>query len=213
MTDANKLRGYGVELVRERALARDMQTALERLYHLDELADVDDFVQSADDREAVCVRTHEDGSIELCVFLPRLGARELDLDDTEDLDSFSQIIEGVSHYVYISERARVSREATQLELEVQAEVDKYILIAACASEFGVEHSVALRERLFECVRYTHGPESERGERYRVANEVARRFTHRLERQYIARGDIVRLRAEARRFFGLGQAEKIRAVGL
>ena len=52
MTDERKLAGNGVELVRERALATTVQAALERVYQLDRVADVGDFVREADQVEA-----------------------------------------------------------------------------------------------------------------------------------------------------------------
>ena len=69
------------------------------------------------------MRESDDGAIEMALRCPgSAGRRRLARD--ADLDPLCQIIEGVSHFVYLAERARVDREATQLELELQAEVDK-----------------------------------------------------------------------------------------
>ena len=39
----------------------------------------------------------------------------------------------------------------------------------------------IRTQLFEHVTYLHAADTERGARYRMANDLAARFTHRLER--------------------------------
>jgi hypothetical protein len=203
---ARALEGNGAGLVREIALASRIQGGLERLYRLDRAADVDAFVMAAreDEREALLIREAEDGALELSLRLPRL-----DLDD--GLDALCQIIEGVSHFVYLGDRASHGREATQLELELQAEVDKYVILAAALPSFDDHASRRLRERLYDDVTFVHEADSPLGERYRVANACARRFTTRLEREYVARARYGEMQIELRRFFHLGQGEKLRAA--
>ncbi len=210
---ARELEGNGALLVREIALANRIQRGLENLYRLDRSADVDAFMTHANDgeREALLVRESEDGYLELSVRVPRLGARTIDVDDAHTLDPVLQIIEGVSHFVYLADRAGQRREATQLELELQAEVDKYVVLAASLATFDEETSHRLRRRLYEHVDYVHSADTEEGERYRVANGYARRFTGRLERDYVARARFGELRDELRRFFHMGQGEKLRAA--
>jgi hypothetical protein len=204
VTDAHRLAGNGIALVRERALAGDLQAALERVYLLDRVADVGDFVRDADDggRESVLVRSGDDGALEVSVQLPRL-------DDDARLDGFCQIIEGVSHFVYLVERARAGRTTTQLELEVQAEVDKWLILAASMRRFDEGRSAALRSRLYERVVFANEAASEAGERYRVANDVANAFVRRLERRYVQMARFAEMRSEMRRFFHEGQEEKLR----
>lgn len=198
------LEGNGVGLVREIALAGRIQSGLERLYRLDRAADVDAFVMPAEngEREALFVREAEDGVLELRLRLPALEG---------GLDPVCQIIEGVSHFVYLADRAARKREATQLELELQAEVDKYVVLAASLREFDEVASRKLRTRLYDDVRFAHDADTEEGERYRVANDYARRFTARLEREYVSRARFGELHRELRRFFHFGQGEKLRAA--
>jgi hypothetical protein len=205
------LEGNGVGLVREIALATRIQRGLEALYRLDRGADVDAFVTHADDgeREALLVRESEDG-LELLLRIPRLGERTVDVDGA-DLDPLCQIIEGVSHFVYLADRASYERETTQLELELQAEVDKYVILASALKDFDEHTSRRLRERLYEGVAYVHDEGTELGDRYRMANGYARRFTARLEREYVMRARFGELQGELRRFFHMGQGEKLRAA--
>lgn len=205
MTRTGLLEGNGAGLVREIALASRIQGGLERLYRLDRAADVDAFVTGADEgeREALLVR-EIDGVLEMALRVPRLA-------DDGGIDPLCQIIEGVSHFVYLSHRASQRREATQLELELQAEVDKYVVLAASLARFDEATSRQLREHLYERVTFVHDEGTEQGERYRLANASARRFTRRLEREYITRARYVELRDELRRFFHMGQEDKLRAA--
>ena len=204
----NPLAGNGVELVRERTLAARVQTGLECIYQLDRVADVVDYVRSSDEgeRESLLVRQADDGAVEVSLRLPLLEGEA-------SLDAVCQIIEGVSHFVYVVERARVDREATQLELELQAEVDKWVVLAASIHSFDAQLSAKLRARLFEDFVYRHDETTETGrelaERYRVANDVAHRFVRRLEREYVGHARFGELRAELRVFFHIGQEGKLR----
>lgn len=201
----SRLAGNGAGIVREIALASRVQSALERLYHLDRAADVDGFVALADEgeRETLFLRESEDGALEMALRLPRLEDGKLDV--------ICQIIEGVSHFVYVAERAARNRETTQLELELQAEVDKYIVLAASMPGFDEHASRRLRGELFDRASFVHEEGSERGERYRVASRCARRFVTRIERDYVARARFAEMHGELRRFFHMGQGEKLRAA--
>jgi hypothetical protein len=204
-----RLAGNGAGLIRERAMAAAVQSALERLYQLDPVADVRAYIQPVTaGRESLLVREAEDGALELALHIPQLAARDLDL-ESGDLDPLCQLIEGVSHFVYITHRATQQREATALELELQAEVDKWIVLGASLSPLDVARSRRLRARLYERVSFVHDDESELGERYRVANLAAARFVRTLEQRYLATQRFVELRQALRVFFRNGQEDKIR----
>jgi hypothetical protein len=205
------LEGNGAPLVRERAVAAAVQRALERLYQLERTADVDAFVTPAaqGERETLFVREAEGGTLEMSLRLPALARREFDAAVDADLDPLCQIIEGVSHFVYLADRAHAARATTQLEMELQAEVDKYVVLAGVLAVNDARTSERLRTRLYEDVSFTHERDSERGERYRIANELAARFVWRLEREYLGRRRYAELHRELRAFFRLGQEGKLR----
>lgn len=209
--EAHLLEGNGAALVRERSLAAAIQQGLERLYQLDRVVDVGVFIFAAEagEREALLVREAADGALEMSLRVPRLARRAFDVAEDADLDPLCQLIEGVSHFVYLAERARAEREATQLELELQAEVDKYVVLASSIGSFDLAASETLRTRLYEWVSFEEGEATAAGERYRVANDVARRYTRRLEREYVAPRRFAAMRDDLRRFFRMGQEEKIR----
>ncbi|MDP9033290.1 MAG: hypothetical protein M3O50_00660 [Myxococcota bacterium] len=203
MNDRDLLAGNGAALVREREIAGRVQAGLERVYRLERVADIGDFLcgAKAGEREALFLR-ESDGSLEVSLRLPHLG-------EDPGLDSLCQIIEGVSHFVYVVERARAAREASQLELELQAEVDKWVVLAASMLPFDEKRSARLRARLYESVTYEHAAGSELGERYRVANKFAHGFVRRLERDYVKAARFEEMRSQLREFFMVGQEGKLR----
>ena len=202
------LEGNGVGLVRERAMATAIQASLERLYRLDRVADVGPFMVSAEGgRESLFVRESE-GAIEIALHVPALDKVEVDL-ESGDLDPVCQLIEGVSHFVYLSHRADIGRETTALEMELQAEVDKWVVLGAAIARFDVRASERLRGRLYGRVRFQHDERSDLGQRYRVANDSAARFVHGLERRFLSRNRFGDLHHALRVFFRHGQQEKIR----
>jgi hypothetical protein len=189
----------------QREALRRLQRQLEQFYELEHGPDVTDFIRLADAgaRETLLVRETED-ALEIALVLPRAHALEVGLAHPE-ADTWLQLVEGVSHFVYVVERARTCLPATQLELELQAEVDKFVVLALNHPGLGPAHARSVHGGLFENVRFLHPAHTEAGQRYRLANGLAARFVARL----------VELRAPAyvrralRRFYRSGQADKIR----
>jgi hypothetical protein len=185
---------------------REVQAALEALYALERAPDVVDFVRDgrAGTRETLVVRQSE-GELEIALVLPPFGdAHELAAHH-EPSDAWQQLVEGVSHFVYVAERARTELPATKLELELQAEVDKFVLLAFASEPLELERRLALHGHLYERVRFLHAEETEDGARYRLANRLAARFVARLATRQDSKDTL----AELRRFYRAGQAEKIR----
>lgn len=195
-----------------RTIPARIQERLARTYLIDGAPAVDNFIQPTDGpaREALLIRD-ADGELEVALHLPReaiAGGRP------PSFDEVCQIVEGVSHFVYVAERARRELPATQLELELQAEVDKYVLFvhgaldAGAAGCFEPGRASRIRSRLFEKVRFLHPAGTERGDRYRIANDLAARFVGRIEAELARRGRYAEMLARLRRFYAVGQAEKI-----
>jgi hypothetical protein len=129
-----------------------------------------------------------------------------------NLADYCTVLEGVSHFHYFVWSAGRERNVSLLELELQAEVDKYasalrLMLAQRAGRFPAE----LFERLFEGVSFLPGlTPAERG-RYEEAHRFAARFCGRLEERFLRRrhprpeGMLSELRA----FYRLGQHAKLR----
>jgi hypothetical protein len=120
-------------------------------------------------------------------------------------------LEGVSHFMYLAWNAGYDRAVSLLELELQAEIDKYIsswwLLRAQDPE---RYPAELHRLLFERTRVDETLAGDRAGMYREANQYASRFCRRLERQMVARS--VRLQQETlcelRRFYRLSRERKM-----
>jgi hypothetical protein len=188
---------------------RAVQERLEHLYGLEKAPDVSDFVRigNAGSRETLLLRESED-ILEMALILPP-QTQTLTLDDAgTPTDHALQVLEGVSHFVYLAERARTGLPATQLELELQAEVDKFLLLGMSTRRHDPR---TLHDRLYERVRFVHPENSEAGARYRLANGLAARFTARLvdELELVDGERLLRRLPLLRRFYRSGQTDKIR----
>ncbi len=185
----------------KRALSR-VQRRLESYYALEAAPNVVEFTTAADvgEREVLLVRESED-AVEMALRVPRgVGA-----DGVRGAanDGFLQLLEGVSHFVFLAERVRVGLPTTQLELELQAEVDKFVLLGLAPGVLGDVDVRGLHRRLFEGATFLHPAGTIEGERYRLANDLAARLVARLIER-----DAGEVRGILRRFYRAGQAGKI-----
>lgn len=194
---------------RERpSLALTLQRRLEAFYRLEPLPPVDDFAraQGEGEREAVFVRDGEGDDVEVAVALPSVG---LEPPGTPlNLDTLCQVVEGVSHFIYLAECVRRRRPTTLLELELQAEVDKFVVLAfGPLARAELDTVRAVHASLYERVAFLHDAASEHGERYRLANGLAARLCARFRSP---RGHCARSGREVLvRFYREGQQDKIR----
>ncbi len=123
------------------------------------------------------------------------------------LDDLCRVIEGVSHFMYVAWRAQKDQAMTLLELELQAEVDKYVSTMQIALDQGDDETVhGLHSRLFDGYRLRDGLDAEQSKRYREASEYAARFCRRL-RQRLVQGEI-RALEELRQFYRMPLGDKI-----
>ncbi len=117
--------------------------------------------------------------------------------------------EGVSHFVYLTVRAEADRPVSLLELEVQAEVDKFALLVLHLWRRGLRRlSGALRRRLFERVGYRAWLGEEARERYRTANRLGSGYARWLEGRFVEEADAEGLLRELRASYRLGGGEKL-----
>ena len=184
--------------------ARRVQLELEHFYDLEPGPDVADFVRPADDsaREALLLR-HQADALEIALVVPaRAGSSAGALDD-----AYLQLVEGVSHFVYVAERVRTGLQTTELELELQAEVDKFVLFAFDGPLLSSRRARAIRRVLYEQCAFVHSAESERGQRYRLANTLAAKLAHHLLDRPSRTA-----RRFLQRFYRAGQGEKLRIAG-
>ena len=117
----------------------------------------------------------------------------------------------MSHFVYSTWRLEVDVPVSLLELETQAEVDKYAAtVFLIASQQGGAYPSQVHPRLFDRVGFDARLEPEQYHRYRTAHRCAARYCRRLEHHYVQRGEarIEALVRELRKFYRLGSSAKL-----
>ncbi len=204
-----------------KTLAR-VQRGLETLYRLEPGLDVHEFLVGADFRDALdtarrpkeqLLVCEDAGEMSLALFLDQSVLDNLanheHLDD-RNFGDFVLAVEGVSHFIYTICCARAERPVSQLELELQAEVDKYI---TCLLMTQTEEptSASLRQRLFVESRYEDDLDADEHSRYRAANDNAHRYATYLEQAFVVPHRIPEMLAELRRFYREGLAAKLSTI--
>jgi hypothetical protein len=198
---------------------RRLQATLEALYKLETAADARDFVVDAGrradlerrlgrvmplDREALWILQEDDGVAVALVLDDEVRDAERD-----DPDRHAALLEGISHFVYFVDRARSDRPLTLLEMELQAEVDKYLATWAMHHEARAPLDLdGLEERLFVNCRFPERNDPAETARYVAANRLAQRYCGWLARAFLRPDRPEPMLAEVRRFWRMGHSEKI-----
>jgi hypothetical protein len=212
-------RGAERHAARLSVLAR-VQRGLEALYRVETRLDVEAFVIDEREREReatgvarapreqLLVRQSED-ELSMALFVDARAIENLERHDPVDglhaanFGDFCLVVEGVSHFIYLALCAAVERRVSALELELQAEVDKYaccVLLQPGAAD--------LRQRLFRDVSFADDLEPLERERYRTANDEADRYAGSLQRRFVEPERLNAMLEDLRRFYRLGLADKL-----
>jgi hypothetical protein len=207
-----------------------LQALIGRLYDVDMNYDVYDFLVTdrrdlqgaapvndarALDEELLLAESPDGAGIAL--YLDAGLLRRLEGDDpvgelTEsNLADYCTALEGVSHFVYSTWRLHRDLPVSLLELETQAEVDKYaVTVFLLADQQGGDYPAQVHARLFDRVSFDARLEPDQYQRYRTAHRCAAHYCRRLERRFVSRGQarIEALVRELRKFYRLGSAAKL-----
>jgi len=214
-------------------ILRRMQMLLSHLYDAPVMHDIEDYLvrdrsqfagltgdaaPPAADEQVIVVQNQDEVRIGLYVdgeVLDRLEQRDpLHSLDTDNLCDYCTALEGVSHFHYLMWSLARSRNVSLMELELQADVDKYVsALTLLTRQRDGEFPAALHTQLFHRVGYLPELSQECRRRYEEANRHAGRFCRQLDEKFLRRR---RSRPEAwlselRRFFRCGYQEKMREV--
>ena len=127
------------------------------------------------------------------------------------LAGFCAAAEGVSHFLYVAHRARQGGQVSQLELEAQGEIDKYLAVILQLWATGRRTaSKELRRRLFQGSVLRPGLSAPERDRYRLASALAAACARAWEARYVLQGRLDALLREARRVYRLAGGEKFSA---
>jgi hypothetical protein len=210
---------------------RGLQSLLGRLYDLEVEYDVYDFLvtdrralgdvvpgndRRAPDEELLLAETSDGAGVTLYIdpeVLRRLdAANPLGALTEANLADYCTALEGVSHFLYSAFRLSGDAPMSLLELETQAEVDKYAAtVFLVADQQGGAYPAQVHTRLFDRVEFDSRLAPEQYDRYRTAHRCAANFCRRLESRFVSRGNaqVEALVRELRKFYRLGSAAKLR----
>lgn len=121
--------------------------------------------------------------------------------------------EGVSHFQYLTYHATFDRSVSMLELELQAEVDKYVgCLELLRLQSPRRFPVEVLPQLFSA-RYRVDPRlpATAAARYRAATRGAEKFCRRLDRALQRGGDWGQWRSELRRFYRWPVSRKLALI--
>ena len=125
----------------------------------------------------------------------------------DQLDDLWKVLEGVSHFVCVAWKAEQDRKVSLLELELQAEIDKFVstmqLVLDQRDGDMLNH---VHGWLFDNVEFNDELDDEQLDRYREANDYAARFCRGLWHRFV--DDDRRVLPELREFYRLQLTEKI-----
>jgi len=185
---------------------------LASLYRLEDSLDVDAYVvprsqvkDAALDRpEQVWVRQHDD-AVELALVL---DDALLERPKKWTLDDYCACVEGVSHLLYLSLVAERNRQVSQLELELQSEIDKFALLLFTTGAAARD----LIQRLFQSFQLRDSvscPEERR--RYDEANRMALQYCRFLAQRFVHPAQTGALLTELRHVYRMGGTRKLAYV--
>jgi hypothetical protein len=209
-----------------------LQSLLKRLYDVDLSYDVHDFlvtdrralsgVTPVNDRRApeeeLLLAQSADGGAGVSLYIDPEVLSRLERSNpmgalTEaNIADYCTALEGVSHFVYSVWRLGGDAPVSLLELETQAEVDKYAAtVFLVAHQRGGAYPSHVHPWLFDRVDFDERLEPEQYERYRTAHRCAASFCRRLESRFVGRrgARIEALVRELRKFYRLGNTAKLR----
>ncbi len=128
----------------------------------------------------------------------------------KDLHDFWIALEGVSHFLYLAWNAYYDRSVSQLELELQAEVDKFVSATnAIANKKDITSMQEIWSLLFSNPQFVSNLEHENVQRYQKASTYASQYCLKLMEMYNSATQSVQ--NELRRFYRLGQQQKISRI--
>ncbi len=146
-------------------------------------------VRSAGGDGARLLLREDAGTLRACVYFPDALIAHLERQppqrglDADNVDAFGVFVEEIDHLLVAAERADAGRGVSLLELELHANVSKYLVLARFlagrARHLGAGRRAWLRHHLFEKPVYSD-PDTEVRGRYAAASRHAARFVTTLE---------------------------------
>lgn len=212
---------------------QNMQGRLQQLYELQVPYDVNQFlvtdpvlanrldqsIQKRSTIEKLLIQQQGD-NVDITLFVDRKVVTALVKNDPEikldqhNLEHYLVTLEGVSHFIYLVWNAFYDRGVSLFELELQAEVDKFVaavLLLNCQQSKSLLKE--LYQRIFNNVSYDPALSEEEKNRYQSANYYAAKYCQNLISLYLSSPRKVGYVNELRRFYRLTQKSKLNHIAL
>ncbi|MGR9108707.1 MAG: hypothetical protein ACU843_17450 [Gammaproteobacteria bacterium] len=195
--------GHSVEdfLITDAAVARDLDTS----------------VSPRDVKEKLLIRPCADG-LEISLYLDQSVVDHLSRENPMlglhggNLNDFWIALEGVSHFLYLMWNVCLEKPVTLMELEMQAEVDKYVAsLWLMRRQKKRWFSRQIRDNLFHGARFDEALDEQSLSRYKDANFYAGKYCMQLEHRYLRERRSRLMIDDIRHFYRLPQGEKIRKI--
>ncbi len=133
----------------------------------------------------------------------------LELLSQKNIADFCTMIEGISHFVYYVHKSCLQCEITQLEMELQAEIDKFVLLSLIIQK-DQNQIYNILDLLFENYELHEDLTPTQIERYHTASNLAHRYCHELSKTMRSNNSLELLK-KIRQFYPLSQEQKIRQI--
>ncbi len=207
-----------------------LQRQLERIYEIEVPHSVDDYLitdratlknlQGHDKSDESKIEEQllvvQDGdNVDIALYVDNEIVNRLAQDDpgsrlhAGNLADYCTAMEGVSHFLYLIWNAGYERGVSLMELEMQAEIDKYV---STAFLFGRQGSGRIPSNLyrwlFERPVFDSSLDRESLERYRDANYYASKYCARLQKRYLGRNSRSGIFNDLRKLYRLTHRAKI-----
>lgn len=124
----------------------------------------------------------------------------------QQVQSFSVATEEISHFRYFVFHTDQKREVSQLELEFQGEVDKFLLLYLLSQEY--EKSF---QTLFEHFSFSSNLTKEQTERYVEAHQLAKEYIQKRRDCFASSQDFSELLKELRAHYRMSPQERFSLV--
>lgn len=174
-------------------------------------------VSPRENDERLLIAEHESG-IDLSLYISADvmthldSAHPLELLEQGKYSEFCLMLEGVSHFLYVVWNANHHKKVTLLEMELQAEVDKFIMMQSLLDvESSRDDINCLQSWLFEKNGFDDMLTETESERYKQANYYAGKYCLSLQQQFRLQGLHDGLLKELRRFYRLVREDKLRYI--
>jgi hypothetical protein len=205
-----------------------LQALLSEAYALELSYDVSDFLLTDPDvaraldsagrvvDEKLLIAEHE-GEASVSLYLDPALLRRLDRNNpasqlsAENIEDFWTALEGVSHFLYYAWNAMLEKSVTLMEMELQAEVDKFVGAMLLLRRQGGMLPRGLHRCLFDLPRFDDRLASQELDRYRAANRYAGKYCLQLAQRLADDVDPAVLDEELRYFYRLPQPGKIQHI--